>query len=140
MSPVRAELVRYVGAGALNTALTYLVLLLALRWLHYGAAYTVAYVTGILLAYALQTRFVFRVRGRWRTAMQFPLIYLLQYVLGLLVLGTLLESTALPPRWAALVTVAVTVPAGFVLSRLLLAGRRHHAGDAAAVPGRNRLP
>jgi putative flippase GtrA len=126
------EIARYLLAGGANTAVTYVLLLVAMRWMHYVIAYTLVYAVGIVLAYALQTRYVFRVAPRWRTALRFPLVYVAQYLLGLAVLTALVEATPLPRSWAALVTIAATVPAGYLLSRLVLA-RTHHDSPSGSV-------
>jgi putative flippase GtrA len=117
------QFTRYVITGGINTAVTYALLVAALHWLHYAVAYTLVYLAGIGLAYWLQSRFVFRVPLAWRKALRFPLVYVAQYLLGLVALALLSRWTDLPPSRSALVVVALTVPAGFVLSRLLLAPR-----------------
>jgi putative flippase GtrA len=130
---LHAQVARYIAAGLANTAVTYMLLVLGMRWLHYALAYTLVYAVGIVLAYWLQTRFVFRVPLHWRTALRFPLVYAVQYVLGLALLTVLVEIAGLPQRWAALVAIAANVPAGFVLSRLLLA--RDPCGRTDALGG-----
>lgn len=115
---------RYLLTGAANTGVTYAAYLLLLLALPYTWAYTVAFVAGILIAYVLQTRYVFEVGTSWRTFLRFPLIYALQYVVGAAGLRLLVESGLLPKEIALLATLCVTVPLGFLLSRLLLAGKR----------------
>lgn len=137
---VRAQLARYIAAGLVNTAVTYALLVLGMRWLHYAVAYTLVYAVGIALAYWLQTRFVFRVTPRWRTALRFPLVYAVQYALGLVLLTALVEIAALPRQWAALIAIGANVPAGFVLSRLLLAQRARGRGALLRARPRSSAP
>jgi putative flippase GtrA len=128
---------RYLAAGAMNTIATYLLLLVAMRWLHYAIAYTATYAIGVVLGYWLQTRYVFRVRMEWRTAARFPLIYVTQYALGLSLLWALVDVADVPRAYAALAVTAATVPTGYALSRWVLARRRAtHArdGDVRAAP------
>jgi putative flippase GtrA len=123
----RGQLVRYVIAGVFNTVVTYALLVLAMEWLQYLIAYSIVYVLGIAIGYWLQSRFVFRVPVRWRSAAQFPVVYVFQYVLGASILWALIRLFQFGPRLAALFTVAVTVPAGFLMSRRVLAGPARHA-------------
>jgi putative flippase GtrA len=111
---------RYLVTGGVNTGVTYALYLLLLKVLPYGQAYTLTYVLGIALAYALQVRFVFKVDASWRTFLRFPMVYLVQYLAGWLVLRVLVERGLMPEQYAMLVVIAVTVPLGFVLSRALL--------------------
>jgi putative flippase GtrA len=121
---------RYLLTGAANTGVTYAAYLLLLLVLPYTWAYTVAFVAGILIAYLLQTRYVFEVGTSWRTFLRFPLVYAVQYAVGAAGLRLLVETGVLPKEIALLATLCVTVPLGFLLSRLLLAGKRGPASDA----------
>ena len=53
-----------------------------LRFMPYLAAYTIAYIVGVLLSYFLLTTFVFHTRRRLTTALRFPLVYIAQYLTG----------------------------------------------------------
>jgi putative flippase GtrA len=117
------QFVRYLLAGIVNTAVTYAVLLLAMHWMPYLVAYTVVYAIGIMLGYWLQSRFVFGASTSWRTAVRFPLVYVVQYAVGAILLWILLDAVRLPSALSAFIVVAATVPVGFVLSRLIFRTR-----------------
>ena len=119
----REQFVRYLIAGATNTALTYGLLLVAMQWIAYLAAYTIVYLLGIAIGYWLQSRFVFRVPIDWRTTVRFPLVYIVQYVVGAVLLWLLVDVARIPATWAALLIVLGTVPLGFFLSRRIMAVR-----------------
>jgi putative flippase GtrA len=121
-SAFRTQFGRYVVCGALNTALTYALLVLAMRVMPYLVAYTVVYVLGVAIGYALQSRFVFRVPMAWRTAVRFPMAYAAQYAFGAALLWLMVDVVHLGPNLAALVVVAASVPLGFLLNRRALAG------------------
>lgn len=121
---------RYLLAGALNTALTFILYWLLLPALGYPPAYTVSFVAGIVMAYVLQSRFVFRTRPAVRSALLFPLVYLVHYLVGLGVLAAWAELLQLPPRHGVFAAAAVSFPVTFVLSRALL-----HAGTGRRHPG-----
>ena len=119
-APIRREALRFLIAGAINTVTTYAVYLALLSWLHYTLAYTIAYVTGIALAYWLSTWYVFEVRRSKRGMLLFPLVYVAQYLAGVGTLQFAVNLLSLPQQYALLVSIAVTVPITFVLSRLVL--------------------
>ena len=117
---IRGEALRFLIAGACNTIVGYAVYLALLSLLGYALAYTAAYVVGIAMAYFLNVRFVFRVQGSALRALLFPSIYLIQYLVGILVLRVTVANFGVPPQLAILASIVVTVPLMFVLSRLLL--------------------
>jgi putative flippase GtrA len=83
-------------------------------------AYTIAYVAGIALSYVLNTWYVFRVRRDLRGLALFPLVYLAQYLIGMLVLSLAVNSFGVPAKFALLISIAITIPMTFLLSRLVL--------------------
>ena len=110
-------MLRFLASGAFNTALTYVLYLLALRYLSPQMAYTVVYVLGIGLAYVLNRNFVFRAHAGWRSVVAMPLIYLLQYGLSLLIV-TLWVRAGLPAYLAPLPAIIVCMPIVYLLTRL----------------------
>lgn len=116
----RVEFVRYLVVGAVNTVVTYALFVAAMHVMTYLLAYSGAYAAGIAIGYALQSRFVFRVPIQWRTALRFPLAYVVQYVAGAALLWLLVDYLAIARGVAALIVVAATVPLGFALNRLAL--------------------
>jgi len=79
---LRHQALRFLIAGAINTAATYAIYLALLPLLDYTLAYTIAYVTGIVISYLLSTSFVFRVSRTAANMATFPLVYVVQYLLG----------------------------------------------------------
>lgn len=122
-SRLTQEALRFLVSGGINTAITYLLYLALLPGLGYWPAYSVAFVTGIFTAYYLNTRFVFRVRTSTGRAAAFPLVYLAQYLFGLAVLHVSVRWAGVPAEYAALISIALSVPFTFALSRLVLAPR-----------------
>ena len=123
MKSFSGEALRFLLAGALNTGVTYLIYLLALQVLPYRAAYTLAYALGIVLGYALTTWFVFRAPWSWKRMLAYPMVYLLQYGLGVLFLTVLVERQWVGKELAPLIVVVVTLPVTFIASRLLIKGK-----------------
>lgn len=113
------EFVRYLAAGGINTAITYVGYLLLLPVMHHQVAYALTYVLGVFTSYALNARLVFRQPLRWRGALQFPLVFVVQYVLAALFLE-LFIALGMSAGLAGLVSIAPTVPITFVLSRWII--------------------
>lgn len=129
----RGQFTRYVVAGAINTAVTYVLLVALMRVVEYRLAYSIAYVAGIATGCWLQCRFVFRVPLDWRNAIRFPAVYAIQYLMGLLLLWVLVAAAGMRREWAALVVIMVNVPVGFLAMRFLLQPRaRSKPRDRAA--------
>lgn len=112
----RSTVVRFLLGGGLNTVLTYLVYLILLLVVEYWAAYTISYVCGIVLSYLINRR-VFRANHNWSSALLFPGIYLVQYLVGLAVVHAWVKMLDLPAQLAPLVAVLITLPVTFLLSR-----------------------
>lgn len=117
------EVPRFLVAGVINSVMTYLIYRLILLATPYSVAYTVAYVAGIGISYALNTYYVFREAPSARSAAQYPFVYLLQYLVGLGALHLLVRYAGMDARIAPLLTLLVTVPMSFVLSRRVIRGK-----------------
>ena len=123
MAKARAQFIRFVGTGVVNTAVGYGVYLALLSFLPYLVAYAIAYVVGIAFSYLLMTRFVFDAPRRWSTALRFPAVYIVQYLMNSAVIYVLVERFGVAPFAAALVAIALSVPVTFVLARTILRDR-----------------
>jgi putative flippase GtrA len=137
---MRHEFLRFLLTGCANTAASWAVYLLFNLFLPYAVAYTIAYVFGMFFTYYMNTRWVFKVPMKWSTFMQFPVIFAIRYALDVSVLFVLVHYLGCPETFAPLVTIALTMPIGFLLSRFVL---RHRpaaipAGGAAPVPDDSR--
>lgn len=123
MKSFSAEGARFLVVGAINTGLGYLIYLAALVLFSYPIAYTISYLIGVVISYGLNTWFVFRARWSWRRLAAYPLVYALQFALGLGLLFVLVEVFGLSAAVAPLLVVAATIPVTFFASRLVIKGR-----------------
>ena len=114
---------RFLLSGAFNTLLTYALYLMLLGWLGYRWSYAIAFAAGIVLAYALNRSFVFNGHTGWRSVVAMPLIYALQFVLGLAVVELWVALLQLPAAFAPLLAIAITVPCTYLLSRFAFVRR-----------------
>jgi putative flippase GtrA len=96
--------------------LSYGCYLLLLLWFQYELAYVVSYLVGIGLAY-VSSAFVFKEPLRRTSALVFPVVYVVQFVLGLVLLRFAVEAMGIPEALALAFSVAVTLPLTFLMSR-----------------------
>lgn len=122
------EFVRYLAAGGINTIATYIAYLWLLPLMHHQAAYALTYVLGIFTSYALNARLVFHQPLRWRGALQFPLVFIVQYGLAALFLE-LFVAFGMSAGLAGLVNIAPTVPITFLLSRWIIKPRNNQSAQ-----------
>jgi putative flippase GtrA len=121
----RSALFRFVLMGGVNTGLTYGVYLLLLPVLGYSIAYSLAFVAGIGLALLLNAKVVFTTTLQWWQIASYPLIYLVQYLFGLLIVWLAINHLAIGKQVAPLLAIALNIPLTFVLTKLLLDRKRN---------------
>jgi putative flippase GtrA len=114
------EFVRFIVCGVINTGVTFIIYVCLLWFVSYPAAYTISYVVGVFIAYWLNARFVFQEALSIARALQYPVVYLVQYLLGLGLLFLLVEVAHLSDIVAPLLVVILTLPVTFLLSRYLI--------------------
>lgn len=124
MKRTSLQLLKFAGVGVLNTVFSVCLFELLRRGLPYLVAYSLSYGAGIGLSYVLNSAYVFKSRLGLAPAMRFPLVYVVQYGLSLILMPLLVEKAHVHPAVALILTVGVTTPVGFVLAKTLLRGAR----------------
>ena len=112
--------------GGLNTALTYLLYILLLQFMSYKTSYSVTYIAGILFGYWINVTWVFLSKPGKISALIYPIAYIFQYVLGLILLSVLIETFSIDQRLAPLFVIMVTVPFMFIMTRAIFSKRGQH--------------
>ena len=115
-----SQFIKFVGVGGINTVVTYLLYLLLLYILSYQVSYTIAYVFGIGLSYWLNLKFVFQEKSSKRKIVLFPLVYLVQYSIGMFILYIAIDKFDIPVELAPILVVLITVPLTFILTKKVL--------------------
>ena len=115
-----SQFTRFIIAGSTNTVVTYAIYVGLVLFLPYAIAYTLTTALGIWISYFLNARFVFQRRLALSAALQYPMVYLVQYLVGLLLLYLLVEKAGFSKFFAPLLIVCLSVPLTFVLSRYII--------------------
>lgn len=119
----RNRLVRFLIAGGLNTAVTYLLYIALLQACEYRVAYTISYVLGIVLAFLVNRFFVFQTHRGVYSLVLFPLVYVVQYIAGLITIWVCVYKLGLNEALAPLIAIFVTIPLTYFISRLVFEKR-----------------
>lgn len=114
------EFVRFLLVGVINTLLSYMLYLLLLIFMTYIPAYSIAYCTGMTVSYFLNVKFVFKKNITFISFLKFPMVYLIQYALGVIILWLLVDEFSISPDLAIIGVVIVTTPITFIASRFAL--------------------
>lgn len=112
--------VSFLIGGGLNTLLTYGIYLLLNMYMSYQKSYVIAYVSGIIFSYLFNAHVVFNVKKSWKGLMAYPLVYLLQYILGALLLSLMVEKLGIPEELAPLLIIVLLLPVTYLLSKTIL--------------------
>ena len=121
---ILSQFVKFVGVGSINTIVTYLLYLLLLHFASYQVSYTMAYIFGIWLSYWLNLKFVFQAKGSRKKIVLFPLVYLAQYLFGMLVLYVAIDTLNISEKIAPILIVLFTVPLTFILTKTILSEKK----------------
>jgi putative flippase GtrA len=114
------ELIRFLLVGATNTAVAYVLYLLFLIFMPYLYAYSISYGIGVVVSYVLNSLFVFRQPLSLGKFLQFPVVYVIQYGFGAVLLWLLVSQAALAPALAMIAVSVLTIPITYVTSRFIL--------------------
>jgi putative flippase GtrA len=134
------EPVRYLLAGGLNTVTTYAAYLVLLPLTGYAIAYSMTYVAGIFFGYYLSARLVFRRPLQWRHAIQYPLVYVLQYGLGITLTTALIEGLHFHAEYVPALVIVITLPFTFWLARWIIKREKKTGFRSSPPPASGLFP
>ncbi len=120
---------RFLIAGAAQNAASYGAYLLLLWLFAYPIAYLSSFAIGVLIAFLLNSLYVFRVPLRWSKLVPYPLVYLIQAAAGLALTSLLVEYADMSAAVAPAVVLAVTVPITYFGNKIVLGIRPHATTD-----------
>lgn len=114
---------RFLIAGTANTVLTYILYLSLLDIAGHQVSYAISFTAGILISYILGRIFVFKKHQGYRSAIMLPFVYILQYAVGATMLWILVDILHKSPTLAPAVSILVTLPITYILSKLVFVGK-----------------
>jgi putative flippase GtrA len=112
--------ISFLIGGGLNTGLTYCLYLLLSYLMDYQIAYAIAYVAGIVFAYFFNSKVVFKVEHSLIGMLDYPTIYLVQYIFGALLLNLLVEHLHLHKAIAPILVILLLLPSSYLLNKIVL--------------------
>jgi len=117
MQPTTRQFMQFLLVRGACAVFSYGCYLLLLRWVSYEVSYVVTYILGIGLAYVSSAAWIFKEPLRRTAALVFPLVYVVQFVLGFLLMRLAVEVLGVPEAFALAFSIIVTLPLTFVMSR-----------------------
>lgn len=114
------EVARFLLAGTLTTILSYAVYLVLLIALPYMAAYVISFIAGIVFSYFINTYFVFSERFSWQSLIKYPLVYVAQLAINLVIVWASVDTLGIRKELAPLVAILVSIPVTYALSRAVI--------------------
>lgn len=113
------KLSKYILAGAFNTGLTYLLYLVLINLIPYIWAYSFTFAVGIILGYFLNALWVFKSKLQWQSMLSYPLLYLVNYTLGVMLLWLLVERFGLSKEMAPILVVIISLPIMYAFTKII---------------------
>jgi len=111
---------KFIGAGVINTVVSYLLYVILVLFLSYQISYAISFVFGIVLSFVLNTKYVFEVERTFKKFVLFPLVYLVQYLLGAFMMNIMVEMVGVNKFFAPLVVAVCLLPVSYLLSKKIL--------------------
>ena|SRR5438552_1809962 len=124
---INREFYRFIFWGGVNTLSGYLLYTMLLKFLPYLISYSITYIVIVSASYFLTSKFVFKQEPNLSKGIQYPLVYVTQYLLGTISLYFLVEVLRLNKLLAPALVVAFTIPVTFLLSRRIIKGKQQNS-------------
>jgi putative flippase GtrA len=117
MEIISQETRRFVVAGGLNTIFGYFLYLALLIFFDYYIAYTVSFFASIIIAFFINGCYVFKTRILWKRIAHYPVLYILQYFVGLIFIFILISWCGVSEKIAPIVNAALLTPLSFIANK-----------------------
>jgi putative flippase GtrA len=111
---------RFLGIGIINTIFAYIVFIILLQVLNYNISYTISFMATIILSYFLNSKYVFKQKVSLSKFIKFPIVYVVQYLFGIVILNLLNIYMNTSNYINMLIVTLVSVPITFMLSKRII--------------------
>lgn len=115
-----SNFLNFLKLGFINTVFSYIVFIILLNYLSYNVSYTISFIATIILSYFLNTKYVFKQKLSFSKFLKFPLVYVAQYLFGILVLNILNIYMNISNYISILIVIVLSIPLTFILSKKIL--------------------
>ena len=123
MKIITQETRRFIIAGGLNTIAGYFFYLTLLIFFNYYIAYTISFLASIMIAFIINSYYVFKTRMIWNQIVRYPFLYLLNYFLGLISIFILIFWFGVSEKIAPLVNAVLLIPFSFIANKWFFSKR-----------------
>lgn len=113
---------KFLLSGSINTFFTWIIYIYLLRFISYKFSYTLAFAVGVIFSYLSGRYFVFQRHGVRSAFLWVLLVYLLQYMAGIVIVSFVANISSLLIDWAPLISAAIVVPLTYIFSSLIFTG------------------
>lgn len=114
------EFIKFIIIGCINTGAGYVLYLAFIQAMAYPYAYSLSFSLSIVISYLLNAHFVFNEPLSFKKFLAFPLVYLVQYLSGLVLMYLAVEQLSIPVSLAPLLVVIITLPVTFLLAQFIV--------------------
>ena len=111
---------RFLGIGIINTIFAYIIFIVLLQFLNYNISYTISFIATIVLSYFLNSKYVFKQTLSINKFLKFPLVYIVQYLFGIVVLNILNMYMNTSNYINMFIVTIISVPLTFILSKKII--------------------
>jgi putative flippase GtrA len=114
-----SRLSRFIIVGSINTLITWLLFRGLNSFIDYRLSYSVSFAAGIVISYLANAAWVFQQRYSLRSALRYPIVYVVQYIYGLAAIWILVDMIGIARDLSLLVVIGTSIPLTFVLMKLV---------------------
>ncbi len=125
------EALLWAFGGGINTAFTYALYLLLDLVLSYRVAFTASYIVGVVFAYFYNSLVAFKTPLSLKKFLQFPAVYLVQYLLSIGLLEVFVQVLRVNTTLAPIYVLIIVTPVTYLLSKLIIKGKNPPGGHQA---------
>ena len=123
------EVLLWALGGGANTVLTYGLYLVFNLFLNFQVAFTASYVVGIIFSYFYNSLVVFRSPLSYVKFALFPVVYLVQYFLSIVLLSFFVQRLQVSEALAPIIVLIIVTPLTYLLSKLVLKEKNQPDGE-----------
>jgi putative flippase GtrA len=116
------KFLKFLLSGGINTFITYIIYLALLNYMSYGISYSISFCVGIVVSYGLNRFFVFHSKGDKKTILLFPFVYVIQYIVGFILVFLWVELLQWHVFLAPIAATIITIPLTFILTKWIFKG------------------